>query len=72
LPRVERERKDVPGVTHTLRKTFLTRWSRRFPINVVKEWAGHDDERTTMPFYLKVCDMECNKAAGCAPHGQGR
>lgn len=58
--RVERWVKPI----HTLRKTCLTRWSRQFPMNVVKEWAGHEDERTTMQYYLKVGDMEYDRAAG--------
>jgi integrase len=49
---------------HTLRKTCLTRWARQFPLHVVKEWAGHGDERTTLKFYLKVSESEYDKAAG--------
>ena len=49
---------------HTLRKTGLTRFAREFPQHVVKEWAGHGDERTTSQFYLKVSDLEYDKAAG--------
>lgn len=49
---------------HTLRKTCLTRWARQFAPQVLKEWAGHADERTTLQFYLKVSDSDYERAAG--------
>jgi integrase len=49
---------------HTLRKTCLTRWAKEHPQHVVKEWAGHGDERTTSQYYLKVSEREYDAAAG--------
>ncbi|MDP7289923.1 MAG: site-specific integrase, partial [Phycisphaerae bacterium] len=48
---------------HTLRKSCLTDWARRFPAHVVKEWAGHASFETTDAFYLKVSDAEYETAA---------
>jgi len=49
---------------HCLRKSCITDWATHFPAHVVKEWAGHADIRTTLKFYLKVSELEYDKAAG--------
>ena len=37
---------------------------RQANVEMVKEWAGHADERTTMQFYLQVSESEYDRAAG--------
>ena len=49
---------------HTLRKTCLTAWAREYPQHVVQEWAGHADSKTTKDYYLKVSEVEYDRAAG--------
>ena len=49
---------------HTLRKTGLTDWSRRFPAHVIAAWAGHASIETTQQFYLKVSESDYERAAG--------
>ncbi len=49
---------------HTLRKTCLTDWARRFPAHVVAAWAGHANIETTSQFYLQVSEAEYERAAG--------
>lgn len=53
---------------HSLRKSCITDWAARFPAHVVKEWAGHGDIRTTLKYYLKVSELEYDKAAGIGTH----
>ncbi len=48
---------------HTLRKSCITDWAHRFPIHVVKEWAGHASIQTTEKFYLKVSEADYEAAA---------
>ena len=48
---------------HTLRKSCITDWAKRFPMHVVKEWAGHSDSRTTEQHYFRVSDSEYELAA---------
>ncbi len=55
---VERYAKPI----HTLRKSCLTDWAGKYPMHVVKAWAGHSDVRTTDEFYLQVPDSEYERA----------
>ena len=48
---------------HTLRKTGLTAWARRFPAHVVAAWAGHASIETTNDYYLQVSEAEYERAA---------
>jgi len=48
---------------HTLRKSCITDWASRFPAHVVQEWAGHASIETTQRHYLKVSELEYQKAA---------
>ncbi len=47
---------------HTLRKSCLTDWAKRFPTHVIKEWAGHSSIETTDKFYLKVSEGDYKAA----------
>lgn len=47
---------------HSLRKSCITDWAGRYPMHVVKEWAGHSEISTTQQFYLKVSDTDFDKA----------
>lgn len=51
-------------VTHDLRKSCLTDWADRFPIHVVKRWAGHSSIATTEKFYLAVPDAHARNLSG--------
>jgi len=48
---------------HSLRKSCITDWASQFPMHVVQEWAGHSDIDTTNQYYLKVSELEYQKAA---------
>ena len=48
---------------HTLRKSCITDWAARYPMHVVKEWAGHANIATTQQFYLKVLDSDYERAS---------
>ena len=48
---------------HTLRKNCITDWASRFPVHVVKEWAGHANMETTNKHYLQVSESEYKKAS---------
>jgi len=52
---------------HTLRKTCLTNWARRFPAHVVAAWAGHSSIETTREYYLQVSEAEYERAAAGIP-----
>ena len=39
---------------HDLRRTCITNWAQRLPIQVVKELAGHSSIETTQKYYLSV------------------
>ena len=48
---------------HTLRKSCLTDWASRFPIHVVRAWAGHSNIETTATYYLQVSDSDFQRAS---------
>src|ERR1051325_7668621 len=56
---------------HSLRKSCITDWADGFAAHVVKEWAGHQDIRTTLKYYLKVSESEYDKAAGLGASATG-
>ena len=39
---------------HDLRKSAITNWSKKLPIQVTHELAGHEDISTTRKYYLAV------------------
>ena len=41
---------------HSLRKSCGQNWANHLPINVVKEFMGHSDIKTTAEFYTEVRD----------------
>ncbi len=50
-----RHRAKVPHCTvHDLRRSAITNWAHRLPIQVVQALAGHADIRTTRKYYLAV------------------
>lgn len=48
---------------HTLRKSCITDWAKVHPAHVVQEWAGHASVETTTRHYLKVSELEYERAA---------
>jgi len=48
---------------HTLRKSCLTDWAARFPMHVVRAWAGHSDISTTATYYLQISEADYVRAA---------
>ncbi len=55
---------------HALRKSCITDWATQVAAHVVMEWAGHDDIKTTLNHYLKVSELEYDRAAGIASTGE--
>ena len=41
-------------VVHDLRRTAITNWAKKLPIQVVQQLAGHSDISTTRRYYLAV------------------
>lgn len=41
-------------VLHDLRRTAITNWAKKLPIQVVQQLAGHADITTTRKYYLAV------------------
>ena len=39
---------------HDLRRTAITNWAKKLPIQVVQQLAGHSDIKTTRQYYLAV------------------
>ncbi len=48
---------------HDLRKSAITNWSKKLPIQVTRKLAGHSNIKTTLDYYLAV-RPEDFKAAG--------
>ena len=48
---------------HDLRKSAITNWSKKLPIQVTHKLAGHSNIKTTLEYYLAV-RPEDFKAAG--------
>jgi len=61
--------KSYPKPFHSLRKSCITDWADGFAAHVVMEWAGHQDIRTTLKYYLKVSESEYDRAAGWLTSG---
>ena len=47
---------------HTLRKSAIDDWSKEYPPNVVQNWAGHADIKTTLIHYSQVGEADLLKA----------
>jgi len=41
-------------VLHDLRRSAITNWAKKIPIQVVQQLAGHEDISTTRKYYLSV------------------
>jgi len=39
---------------HDLRRTAITNWAKKLPIQIVQQLAGHEDISTTRKYYLAV------------------
>jgi len=39
---------------HDLRRSAITNWAQKLPIQVVRQLAGHSDISTTRKYYLAV------------------
>jgi len=44
---------------HDLRRSCITNWARRLPIQTVQHLAGHSSITTTRRFYLAVLETDC-------------
>ena len=49
-------------VIHDLRRSCITNWVKRLPIQVVKELAGHSDIETTWRYYLAIQESDFSLA----------
>jgi len=48
---------------HDLRRSAITNWAQRLPIQVVQTLAGHADIKTTRKYYLAVRDEDFSSAS---------
>lgn len=48
---------------HTLRKSCITDWAKRFPMHVAQNWAGHTKITTTAKYYSQVREDDFKMAA---------
>jgi integrase len=57
---------DKAGVTkltlHDLRRSAITNWAQRLPIQIVQQLAGHSDISTTKKYYLAVRSEDLESA----------
>jgi integrase len=64
-----RRRANVPHCTvHDLRRSAITNWAHRLPIQVVQALAGHADIRTTRKYYLAVTPEDFSWAGQVLNH----
>lgn len=47
---------------HDLRRSCITNWARRLPIQTVQHLAGHSSIATTRKYYLAVLESDCTAA----------
>ncbi|MFC1763268.1 tyrosine-type recombinase/integrase [Planctomycetota bacterium] len=47
---------------HDLRRSCITNWARKLPIQTVQHLAGHSSITTTRKYYLAVLETDCNAA----------
>jgi len=47
---------------HDLRRSCITNWARRLPIQTVQSLAGHSSIATTRKYYLAVLEADCTAA----------
>jgi integrase len=47
---------------HDLRRSCITNWPRKRPIQVTQQYAGHSDINTTKEYYLSVRDADAKTA----------
>lgn len=47
---------------HDLRRSCITNWARRLPIQAVQHLAGHSSISTTRKYYLAVLETDCTAA----------
>ncbi|GEM_PF-2481353 len=48
---------------HTLRKSCITDWAKKFPMHVAQYWAGHTNITTTAKYYSQVREDDFKMAA---------
>ena len=51
-----------PYTLHDLRRSCITNWSRKLPIQTVQQLAGHSSIETTRKYYLSVQQSDLNMA----------
>lgn len=51
-----------PYTFHDLRRSCITNWAQRLPTHVVQRLAGHSDITTTQRYYLRVRDVDIDRA----------
>jgi integrase len=57
------KRAEVESFTpHDLRRSCITNWARKLPIQVVQQLAGHSNIATTRKYYLSVQSSDLNSA----------
>jgi len=49
-------------VIHDLRRSAITNWAKKIPIQVVQQLAGHEDISTTRKYYLAVRSEDLTSA----------
>jgi len=47
---------------HSMRKSAITDWARKFPMHVVRQWAGHGDIDTTAEYYTQTLESDYKAA----------
>jgi len=53
--RVLRRKAGIESCTiHDLRRSAITNWAKKLPINIVQQFAGHTSIETTRKYYLSV------------------
>jgi integrase len=49
----------VPDASlHDLRRACITHWARKLPAAIVQELAGHADIKTTLKYYVALCQED--------------
>ena len=51
-----------PFTLHDLRRSCITNWSKKLPIQTVQQLAGHSSIETTRKYYLSVQQSDLNMA----------
>jgi integrase len=65
---IRRRAKVSECTIHDLRRSAITNWAQRLPIQVVQVLAGHADIRTTRKYYLAIRPEDFSSAAQVLKH----